>query len=229
VKRPSGFAPYCGSLTPQQAASGTAAALSNAQDLFRAAHALFEVCLFAQSAALAILAIEEAEKVFILLDLLVAVSDREIELLWSQYRRHSPKQRRFSKWIQLMAQRQKEPLAGTKELEKSLADPQLGESFIELKKQLSLYTDNFQGSGWSLPAKRVTPEEASKALACAGLAIAHNTLYSGDELTIWKKHLVGIDEKNRVDKRTALLNFARELDEKGFQRPNWFDHMLDSA
>ena len=128
-----------------------------------------------------------------------------------------------------MAQTEKKPPSDTKEMEKLLADPQLGESVIELKKQLFLYTDIVQGSGWSLPNKRVTPEEASKALASAELAIAHTTLYSEGELTVWKKHLVGIDGKNKKDKRAVLLAFARELEEKGFQRPNWFDILINSA
>jgi len=104
----------------------------------------------------------------------------------------------------------------------------LGESVLELKKQLYLYTDNFQGSGWSLPSGRTTREEASKAVASAELAIAHTTLYSAAELAVWKKHLIGIDGKGSKDKRSALLAFATELAQKGFQKPNWFDIMLGS-
>lgn len=114
-------------------------------------------------------------------------------------------------------------------MERSLSDPLLGENVIELKKQLYLYTDKFRTSGWSLPRRRATLEEASKALASAELAIAHTTLYSADELAVWKKYLVGIDGKGKKKKRAALLAFAEELQEKGFQKPNWFEILLNSA
>jgi hypothetical protein len=60
------------------------------------------------------------------------------------------------------------------------------------------------------------------------LVIAHTTLYSAAELAIWRKHLVAIDAKNSRDKRSALLEFAAELDQSGFQKPNWFETMLGS-
>ena len=100
---------------------------------------------------------------------------------------------------------------------------------LEQRKQLYLYTDNSKGSGWSLPSRRATPEDAIKALASAELAITHATLYSADELAIWKKYLVGIDDKSSGDKRLTLLAFATEFGQRGFQKPNWFNIMLDSA
>jgi AbiV family abortive infection protein len=86
----------------------------NARDLFRSAEVLFGFGHFAQSAALAILAIEELQKVFILLDLLLAASEAETKRLWSEYRRHSPKQTRFSKWLRLKVHREKKPSSNTK-------------------------------------------------------------------------------------------------------------------
>jgi AbiV family abortive infection protein len=228
VKRPASHEPYCGPLSPNDVAKGTELAASNARDLFRSAEVLFGVGHFAQSAALAILAIEELQKVFILLDLLLAANEAETKRLWSEYRRHSPKQTRFSKWLRLKAHREKKPSLDIRETEKLLSDPTLGESVLELRKQVYLYTDNFQGSGWSVPSSRATREDASKALAIVELVIAHTTLYSAAELAIWKKHLVGIDAKSRPDKRSALLEFAAELDRRGFQKPNWFETMLGS-
>ena len=67
-----------------------------------------------------------------------------------------------------------------------------------------------------------------RTLALAELVIAHTTLYSAAELAIWRKHLVGIDAKSSRDKRSALLAFAAELDQSGFQKPNWFETMLGS-
>jgi AbiV family abortive infection protein len=228
VKRPAGLEPYCGPLSPNEVTKGTEAAVSNARNLFKSAKVLFGLGHFAQSGALAILASEEVQNVFILLDLLLAANEAETKLLWSQYRRHSPKQTRFSKWLRLKAHREKKPSSETKEIEKLLSEPALGESLLELKKQLYLYTDNFQGSGWSLPSRRATREEASKALASAERAIGHTTLYSAAELAVWKKHLIGIDGKSSKDKRSALLAFATELAQKEFQKPNWFDIMLGS-
>ena len=46
MKRPSGFEPYCGPLTPHEVANGTEAALSNAQELYLASQALFGLRFF---------------------------------------------------------------------------------------------------------------------------------------------------------------------------------------
>ncbi len=228
MKRPASYEPYCGPLSPNEVAKGTEVAASNARDLFRSAEVLFGLGHFAQSAALAILAIEEVQKVFILLDLLLAANEAETKRLWSEYRRHSPKQTRFSKWLRVKAHTEKKPSSDTREIEKLLSNPALGESVLELRKQLYFYTDNFQGSGWSLPSRSATRGDASKALAIVELVIAHTTLYSAAELAIWRKHLVAIDAKSSRDKRSALLEFAAELDHSGFQKPNWFETMLGS-
>ena len=95
---------------------------------------------------------EEIQKTYILLDILLARSEDEIKLLWSQYRRHGPKQSRLSKWIRLMAHIDKHPGIERNEIENLLCDPQLAENVLELRKQMYFYTDNFQNSGWSLPS-----------------------------------------------------------------------------
>jgi AbiV family abortive infection protein len=215
-----------GLLSPDEVAKGMELAVSNARDLFKSAVVLFRIGHFAQAAALAILAIEEVQKVFILIDLLLAASEAEATALWAQYRRHAPKQLRLSKWLRLSLATEKSPALPQKEIESLLADPTLGENVLELKKQLYLYTDKFDSSGWSLPSVRATREDASKALALAELALAHTTLYSSAELAIWRKHLVGIDSK--TDKHSALLAFLTELEQSGFQKPNWFDVMMSS-
>jgi AbiV family abortive infection protein len=226
LKRPAGFKPSERLLSPDEVAKGMELAVSNARDLIKSAVVLFGAGLFAQTAALAILATEEVQKTFILLDLLLAANEAEAVVLWAQYRRHSPKQMRLSKWLHLSLSAEKNPTLSQKEIESLLADPTLGENVLELKKQLYLYTDNFEGSGWSLPSARATREDASKALALTESALAHTTLYSGAELGIWRKHLVGIDHKSKADKRSTLLAFFTELQSNGFQKPRWLDVML---
>src|SRR5258706_2572581 len=154
MKRQPGFDPYCGPLTPLEVAKGAEAAVLNARDLFHCAQALISLDHFSQSAALAILAMEELQTAYILLDILLAKSEDETKLLWSQYRRHGHKQSRFSKWIRVMAHIEKHPGIDRNGVENLLSSPQLAENVLELRKQMYLYTDNFQNSGWSVPSTR---------------------------------------------------------------------------
>ncbi len=139
----------------------------NAQHLLSAARLLYQANYFAQGAVLAILAIEEVQKIPILLDLLLADSEGEVKRLWSNYRKHGPKQKRFSKWLGLKAWVDKHERFTPQEVENRLSDPTLDENVIELKKQLYLYTDVFSGIQWTLPARMISKTEATKIVLSA--------------------------------------------------------------
>lgn len=226
VNRPSNYDPYEGPLDPQDVATGIDAAISNAQGLLKAAELLFRTGSFPQSAVLGILAIEEFQKPFILLELLLAESDKQIKSLWAAYRRHPDKQKRFSKWIRISAWTESNPKFDKKQLETLLSDPTTDQNIIEFKKQLFLYSDRFVSSGWNFPSRSITKQEVMKILASAELELNRVAVYSPAELQIWKKYLVGFDSKSKVAKRRILLAFAEELCERGFAKPNWFDISL---
>lgn len=103
MRRPAHLEPYFGPLSPEDAMKGTELAMLNARQLLGSAQVLFNLAFFPQSTVLAPLAVEEMEKVFILLDILLSETDDQGRQLWLQYRRHSSKHARFTRFLQVKA------------------------------------------------------------------------------------------------------------------------------
>jgi len=82
---------YTGPLDVEQAAEGITKARANAQSLLADAELLLEHQRWARATALAILSIEEAGKVALIRELLLARDEAELREGWRAYRSHSKK------------------------------------------------------------------------------------------------------------------------------------------
>ncbi len=80
---------YTGPLTVEQAAESITKARANAQSLLADAELLLEHQRWARATALAILSIEEAGKVALIRELLLARDEAELREGWRAYRSHS--------------------------------------------------------------------------------------------------------------------------------------------
>lgn len=179
-----GLNQYKGELAPDQVAEGMRAASGNAVRLVEDAALLLERGRYPSSAALAILAIEEAGKHAILRELAVAQGDdKALEKSWRAYRSHTKKN---VGWLlpQLVAE-------GARSLDDFL--PLFSKTadhpfLLDNVKQLSLYTDCLGDAHWSLPSAVVDEDLAKMLIGIARLFLKQHDA-TPKEIELWIKHM----------------------------------------
>src|SRR6266852_4579650 len=82
---------YVGPLNESETAQAIAAVHANVRELVSAAEALASAAIYSKSCALSILAIEESQKVSMLLNLLYADTPDEQREIWKEFRNHRKK------------------------------------------------------------------------------------------------------------------------------------------
>jgi len=138
---------YAGRLTTDQAAQAIQAALQTARELLEDAHILLQKDRWARAAALSILAIEEAGKVPIVREILLARNPDDLKIAWRSYRSHTKKN--VVHIFPVMAKR------GAKKLEdfRTIYHDNVEDVHsLDVVKQLAFYSDCCGKCHWSLPS-----------------------------------------------------------------------------
>jgi AbiV family abortive infection protein len=218
---------YTGGLTAVDAANAIRAARLNAIELYDSADVLFHLKRFNHSLALSILAIEEVAKVSIVMMVFLELGDRT--KLWKTYRSHRAK----TSWLNSIIEsrvRASFPKLGreaAKEIGKRGPTPE----FLEMSKQLALYSDTLEENGAfvsHLPSLRDWRQGAWERL-CEAQAIALAARdYSPQELDVWLKHFRESKLKG-LDHHSILSDLRNDLLQKGFVKEGWWDTLLQDA
>jgi len=203
------LASYKGKLTPQQIADGMNAALENAKRLVEDAKLLLNTGRFPTAASLAILAIEEAGKLSALRSLALARDHGEIKDAWKDYRSHTKKN---VAWMlpQIVAQ-------GARKLDdmKPLFDESSEHPYIlDQIKQIGFYTDCLGQAHWSEPIK-VIENELAKGIVQIAEIMSKGRKITSLEIELWIKHIRPVWKKDLSWMKQALVNWQREMKEKG--------------
>jgi AbiV family abortive infection protein len=200
-----GLNQFRGKLEAAQAAAGMNAASTNARRLLADAKLLLEAGSYPTAAAIAILAIEEAGKVSILRELILARNDKELSEAWRNYRAHTKKN---AFWImpQLAA-------AGARQLEdlRPMVDensdhPQV----LDQLKQLAFYTDCLGDAHWSQPEK-IIQGDLARTLVHTAEVLAAGREVTALEIDLWIKHIKPVWKRDMTWMKTALSHWHQEM------------------
>ena len=208
---------FHGQLTPEQAAQGIQVALKNAHSLLLEAELLLENQRWPRATALAILAIEEADKPTRLRCLLLARDEKELKEEWRNFRSHTAKN---LMWIfpQLA-------MEGGRQLEDFRRVVDEGSDHgktLEVIKQVAFYSDAYGDCNWSMPGN-VIDESLAKLIVGVAKILASDkkvTMTSAAELEIWVKHILPVWKGDNVSMKAALLACYAEAHELGVLQGN---------
>jgi AbiV family abortive infection protein len=130
---------YRGKLTQEAAAEGIGCVLAQARELLADARTLFERERYSTALALAITAVEEAEKTTLLVQIATTDDERERGAHWTAFRRHDEK-----------LQHSTEFLLDTASADFGTGSPSAEElaTHMQRKKEDALYVDTLDGSTW---------------------------------------------------------------------------------
>jgi AbiV family abortive infection protein len=201
---------YRGRLTPAQVADGINAARANAQRLYDDAKLLFEAKRYPSACALASLSIEESGKPALLRRIATAQADDALQGVWREYRTHTAKN---SAWmITDLAQNGARTLDDLAILVDQESDhPEV----LDALKQLSFYTDCFQGGRWSQPVGLVDEKIAQAIMFAAKVLLGKQAVCTVREIELWIAH-VGPLESGRGSK-AKLLTFYQAMIAEGLE------------
>jgi len=200
---------FCGLLSPRQVADGMNAANRNALRLVEDAESLIERQRYPSGAAMAILSIEESGKISILRAIALARTQAEVKDEWSNYRRHTEKNRM---WIltELAAK-------GARHLEdfRTLFDKESDHPFVlDQVKQIAVYTDCLGKAHWSDPYN-VIDEDLARNLANTARHLISKRQFTPKEIELWVKHLRPVWKGNLNAMKAALTRWAKEMSISG--------------
>jgi len=200
---------YKSKLTPQQITDGMNAAMENARRLVEDAKLLLNAGRFPTAASIAILSIEESGKLSILRSLALARDEDEIKEAWKDYRSHTKKN---VMWLfpQLVAQGAKKLDEMWPLFDKSSEHPYL----LDQIKQIGFYTDCLGQAHWSEP-NNVIGEDIAKAVVQVAEIFSKGRKTTVQEIELWMKHIKPVWKKNLSWMKQALVNWHREMKEKG--------------
>jgi AbiV family abortive infection protein len=219
---------YSGDLTPVDAANAIRSARLTALDLTDTAEILFTLKRFQHSAAMSILAIEEASKLSVVLMIFLEMGgDRKKH--WKSYRNHRAK----TAWLNPVIEsrvRATFPQIPREEARKA-AEAGPTPNDLESSKQHALYSDCFEVSGKFVAHCPNLAEWRAIAWDRMWEAKAMTSGmrdYQPAELAIWRKHF----SRPFADKKevtAALSTLHEELLENKFIKDGWWKTLLEDA
>ena len=198
---------YNGRLDYKQIADGINCSKRNSVRLAEDARILLDAHRYASAASLAILAIEESGKSFILRSMAIADDDKEVLDLWKDFRSHTKKN-----VLWLMPQLF---MDGARILDdyKSLFESESEHPYtLEKLKQISFYTDCLGKAHWTEPSL-VIDKDLATALTQVAKMFAKATEVKEKEIELWVKHMGGVKESSLQEQKVALLNWYAEMSE----------------
>lgn len=201
--------PYRGPRRPEEVVDGINAAIRNARRLVNDAKTLLDLSRFPTAASLAILSIEESEKVTILRGIARAPDEKICQTLWNDYTNH---RRKNASWIipDLWEN-------GARDIDSLLPvyEPKANHTaLLEQVKQSGLYTDYRGKSGWSEPGKEID-EETARRLVNSAILLQHRNFITLKEIELWIEHMKPVYHEPFEVQKIALLNFNRALKKEG--------------
>jgi AbiV family abortive infection protein len=200
---------FASRLSAEQAAAGMNAAEANASRLLDDATLLLEAGRFPSAACLAILSIEEAGKVSILREIVLARSDEEAKGAWRAYRSHTKKNVTWT-LPELVAQ-------GARTLEelRPLMDPKAEHPYLlDHLKQLGFYTDCLGKAAWSTP-DGVIDESLARTLVSIARVLAGRQQHTVREVELWVQHLGPVWKGELRWMKTGLQNWYQAMRTEG--------------
>jgi AbiV family abortive infection protein len=215
---------YVGPLNEWQTAHAIAAVRANVSELASAAEALAAAGIYSKSCALSILAVEESQKVSMLLSLLYADTPDEQREIWKEFRNHRKKHTNIG--IDIASSAVVEgtiaPEAAAVALKaKEGPDP---DNLEELKQAL-IYSDctmDAQGlPQWSNPVdiSEHAEADAKRLLESARDAAAHLYPFSEEELRVWKRHMAPVRRSSLKEQLEHMKKCEAELQQLGLSIP----------
>jgi AbiV family abortive infection protein len=185
---------YCGELTPAQAASGIAASMKNARQLVAEGDLLLKAGHHARAGSLGILALEEAGKAAVIMDILVASTPETLKAHWQRFRSHTAK----------VVFAEMTDVARTAIAQGRLQLPDFERIFnfdnpvpprLDDLKQGGFYVDCTGAGDWTVPESRMSADLAEFIIGRAReLSETKYPFTSEAELSVWKRHLHGNDD-----------------------------------
>lgn len=202
---------YNQKLTPEKAAEGISAIVSNAHSLIDDAELLYENGRYERATALSILAVEEAGKISIIRSILMEDDQKELSKEWKRFRNHLDKN-----WGLAFFDSVQQGRKHFDELKSLLTDEKSKKSF-EYLKQLAFYTEFFKNKNWSSPDKVINKDLATTILKSAKVFVGDkgSSVSTKEELELWVKHLKPVWKKDTNLMKQAVINFYHEAEEKG--------------
>lgn len=215
---------YVGPLNEWQTAHAIAAVRANVSELVSAAEALAAAGIYSKSCALSILAVEESQKVSMLLSLLYADTPDEQREIWKEFRNHRKKHSNIG--IDIASSAVVEgtiaPEAAALALKaKEGPDPDT----LEELKQALIYSDcimDAQGlPQWSSPVdiSEHAEADAKRLLESAREAAAHLYPFSEEELSVWKRHMAPVRFSPLKEQLEHMKKCEAELRQLGLPIP----------
>ncbi len=212
---------YDGPLNAVQVAEGIAEVKANVGQMVSAAAALATARIYSLSCAYSLMAVEEAQKVSVLRNLLLSDDPDEIKSLWKDFRTHTRKHLHFAIAIASQALVHGEIPPDDAAIEKKIAECPDPQTLEELKQGL-IYCDcvkDYAGlPSWSNPASIGDwgAPHAERLLASAREALDHIHLTAPEELAIWKKHVAPNRFKPIKELLECVDRSVTELNALGF-------------
>jgi AbiV family abortive infection protein len=213
---------YVGPLKEPETAQAIGAVRANVSELVSAADALAAAGIYSKSCALSILAVEESQKISMLLNLLYADTPDEQREIWKEFRNHRKKHINLGLDIASSAviEGTIAPEAAAVALKaKEAPDP---DNLEELKQAL-IYSDcitDAQGlPQWSWPAGISAEADAKRLLESAREAEAHLYPFSEAELRVWKRHMAPVRSSTLKEQLEHMRKCEAELKRLGLPVP----------
>jgi AbiV family abortive infection protein len=196
----------------------------NAKRFADAAHLMLTSGDVALAGALAILAIEEAQKRELIMGILLESEKRKRKELWQAFRSHPSKTRRLA--TALAARFTAEGLAGSFREGVAAVEPSIPKANeLEALKQLWLYAECYRGGTWALPAANVDRGRVEALLGYVHVLIEGKHDESPEELAVYVRHF-GTRHSTAHERIAAIRALVAELVEKGFSKRGAWDRLL---
>jgi AbiV family abortive infection protein len=202
---------FRGELSAKDVAEGINAAIRNAKRLAADAKLMLDAKRYPTAAALAILSIEETEKVPTLRALSVARTKEELTQAWEDYRSHRVKN---TAWIaaELDAKGAGHLSGFSEAMEK---DP-YHQGMLAIIQRLGLHTECYRKGYWSEPAT-VIDANAAGVLVKIAESICAKSEVSAREIDLWIEHVGPAWHSHKMP--DALLRWAQAMEEEGLIKP----------
>lgn len=202
---------FYGELSAKDVADGINASIRNAKRLAADAKLMLDAKRYPSAASLAVLSIEETEKVSTLRALSVAQTKEELAQAWDDYRSQRVKN---TAWIaaELDAKGAGHLSGFSEAMEKDAHHP----SMLAILKRLGFHTECYRKGYWSEPAVVVDANAATVLVKIAESACAKSEV-SDREIALWVEHVGPAWHSNKMP--DALLRWAQAMEEEGLIKP----------
>ncbi|WP_101927035.1 MULTISPECIES: AbiV family abortive infection protein [Luteimonas] len=194
---------YWGEMSVSEIAIGMASIASNARRLLRDARSLHASSAYSSAIALSILSVEESGKSFFLRKMLIADNAREFKDLWKGFRTHTLKNKNLH-FADLLASEE----VDVDRFVARLLNPGTASTNFENIKQLGLYADCYQTTGWHSPHDEASDVSEFLLASAERLLIDPPT---EEELELHARHFRQAKlSGNTVDALTKAVHCIRE-------------------